>query len=82
MSFNKKFLNKSPINNHGGLHNGQPSVTANTKAFSGKKDPKFTGVVPSSLGVSEYGLASSRSNDFNSWNNEPEFKTEAEKKKE
>ena len=82
MSFNKKFLNKSPINNHGGPHNGQPSVTANTKAFSGKKDPKFTGVVPSSVGVSEYGLASSRSNDFNSWNNEPEFKTEAEKKKE
>ena len=82
MSFNKKFLNKSPINNHGGLHNGQPSVTANTKAFSGKKDPKFTGIVPSSVGVSEYGLASSRSNDFNSWNNEPEFKTEAEKKKE
>ena len=85
MSFNKKFLNKSPINNHGGPHNGQPSVTANTKAFSGKKDPKFTGFVPSSGGESDYGLhvqPPGRSNAFNSWNNEPEFKTEAEKKKE
>ena len=61
--------------------NIQSSVNANTKAFSGKKDPKFTGVVPSPVSKSDYGLGSSRSNNFNSWNNEPEFETEAEKKK-
>lgn len=38
MSFNKKFLNKSPINRHGGPHNGQPNVKANTKAFSTPSD--------------------------------------------
>lgn len=82
MSFNKKFLSKSPLAYHGGPHNGQPSVKANTKAFSGKNDPNFTRFVPSSVGKSDYGLSSSRSNDLNSWNNEPKFKTDFEKKKE
>lgn len=34
MSFNKKFLSKSPLASHEGPHNYQPDVTANTKAFS------------------------------------------------
>ena len=38
MSFNKKFLSKSPLAYHGGPHNGQPNVKANTKAFSTMSD--------------------------------------------
>jgi len=38
MSFNKKFLNKSPLASQGGPHNYQPDVTANTKAFSTPSD--------------------------------------------
>ena len=38
MSFNKKFLSKSPLTSHGGPHNYQPDVTANTKAFSTPSD--------------------------------------------
>lgn len=34
MSFNKKFLSKSPLAYHGGTHDSQPDVKANTKAFS------------------------------------------------
>lgn len=82
MSFKKKFLSKSPIEYNGVPGGVQTSVKANTKAFSGKNDPNFTGFVSSSGGKSNYGLANSRSNDFNSWNNEPKFKTDSEKKKE
>lgn len=38
MSFSKKFTSKSPLAYHGGPHNGQPDVTANTKAFSKMSD--------------------------------------------
>ena len=34
MSFNKKFLSKSPLAYHGGPHDVQPNVKANTEAFS------------------------------------------------
>ena len=38
MSFNKKFLSKSPLAYHGGPHDSQPNVKANTKAFSTMSD--------------------------------------------
>jgi hypothetical protein len=38
MSFNKKFLSKSPLAYHGGPHDSQPDVKANTKAFSTMSD--------------------------------------------
>ena len=58
MSFNKKFLSKSPLAYHGGPHNGQPNVKANTKAFSTMSDilPKKNITSPQQ---SNYGLGTS-----------------------
>ena len=58
MSFNKKFLSKSPLAYHGGPHNGQPNVKANTKAFSTMSDilPKKNITTPQQ---STYGLGTS-----------------------
>lgn len=58
MSFNKKFLSKSPLAYHGGPHDGQPNVKANTKAFSTMSDilPKKNITTPQQ---STYGLGTS-----------------------
>lgn len=58
MSFNKKFLSKSPLAYHGGPHDGQPNVKVNTKAFSKMSDilPKKNTTPPQK---STYGLGTS-----------------------
>jgi len=58
MSFNKKFLSKSPLAYHGGPHGSQPNVKANTKAFSTMSDilPKKNITTPQQ---STYGIGTS-----------------------
>lgn len=64
MSFNKKFLSKSPLAYRGGPHEGQPSVKANTKAFSTMSDILHNkNITPPQQ--STYGLGTSTSANWN-----------------